>query len=273
MRRRSLIVIAAAMAVLWAPHPMARELKPHAVAAFERYVRLTEARMTGELSGSSPFLWIDRQPVPNRSAVLARLGRGEVVSAQLEIREEGRQIDVPSALIHHWIGTVLLPGVPLDRAAAFVQRYERYPDVFKPMIQRAHVLNRSGDVFTVAMRTRAEKVITVVLDADYRVEYRRLSPARLYTKSVASRIHEIADAGQPSERRTPSEDGRGYLWRLHTYCWFEAKPEGTYEQCESVSLTANAPWLLRPMIKPFITGIPRETLEFTLGRVRKELAK
>lgn len=273
MRRRSLIVITAAMTVLWAPQPRARELTPQAVAAFERYVQLTEARMTGEVAGSSPFLWIDRQPVPDRVAVVARLGRGEVVSAQLHTREGTRKIDAPSALIHHWIGTVLLPGVPLDRAAAFVQRYERYPEIFTPMIERANVLNRSGDVFTVAMRTRAEKVITVVLDADYRVEYRRVSPARLYTRSVASRIHEIADAGQPSERRTPSENGRGYLWRLHTYCWFEAKPEGTYEQCESVSLTANAPWLFRPIIKPFITGIPRETLEFTLGRVRKELAK
>jgi hypothetical protein len=273
MRRRSLIVITAAMAALWAPQPRARELKPQAVTAFERYVRLTEARMEGEVAGSSPFLWLDRQKDPARAGLLTRLGRGEVVSAQLDTRDGARRIDAPSALIHHWIGTVLLPGVPLDRAAAFVQRYERYRDVFTPMIQRAIVLNRSGDVFDVAMRTWAKKVITVVLDADYRVEYRRLSPARLYTKSVASRIHEIADAGQPSERRTPSEEGRGYLWRLHTYCWFEAEPEGTYEQCESVSLTANAPWLFRPIVKPFIKGIPRETLEFTLGRVRERVGQ
>ena len=106
---------------------------------------------------------------------------------------------------------------------------------------RAIVRNRSGDGFDVAMRTWAKKVLTVVLDADYHVEYRRLSPTRLYTKSVASRIHEIADAGEPSERCTPSEEGRGYLWRLHTYGWFEQKPEGTDEQCESVSLTANSP--------------------------------
>jgi hypothetical protein len=38
MRRRSLIVITAAMAALWAPQPRARELKPQAVTAFERYV-------------------------------------------------------------------------------------------------------------------------------------------------------------------------------------------------------------------------------------------
>ena len=166
MRRRSLIVITAAMTVLWAPQPRARDLTPQAVAAFERYVQLTEARMTGEVAGSSPFLWIDRQPVPDRVAVVARLGRGEVVSAQLHTREGTRKIDAPSALIHHWIGTVLLPGVPLDRAAAFVQRYERYPEIFTPMIERANVLNRSGDVFTVAMRTRAEKGSPVVLDAD-----------------------------------------------------------------------------------------------------------
>jgi hypothetical protein len=121
-----LIVITAVMAVLSAPQPLASELTPQAVAAFERYVRLTEARMDGEVAGSSPFLWLDRQPGPDRARLVARLGRGEVVSAQLDTRDGTRRIDAPSALIHHWIGTVLLPGVPLDRAAAFVQRYERY---------------------------------------------------------------------------------------------------------------------------------------------------
>ena len=56
-------------------------------------------------------------------------------------------------MIHHWIGTVLLPGVSLEKARAFVQNYERYPSLFGPMIQRAKVLNRTGDQFVVQMRT------------------------------------------------------------------------------------------------------------------------
>ena len=37
------------------------ELKPATLAAFDRYVTLTEKRMAGEMSGASPFLWIERR--------------------------------------------------------------------------------------------------------------------------------------------------------------------------------------------------------------------
>jgi hypothetical protein len=246
----------------------ALELKPATLAAFETYVRVTELRMAAEVDGRSPFLWVDRQPAAARPGLLARLAAGEVISERLETREGRRAIEAPSGLIHHWIGTVLLPRATLDRVTAFVQNYDQYATVFAPMIQRASILGRTGDVFDVRMRTWAKKVITVVIDADYRVEYRRLSPARLYTRSVVSNVFEVDDAGGPGETRKPADQGTGFLWRLHTYCWFEERPEGVYEQCESVSLTRNAPLGLGWLIRPFITGIPRETLEFTLGKVR-----
>ncbi len=88
------------------------------------------------------------------------------------------------------------------------------------------------------------------------------------TKSIASNIYEVDDAGTPGERRTPADRGQGFLWRLNTYCWFDQRPEGVYEQCESISLTRDVPFGLGWIIKPFITSIPKETLEFTLGKVR-----
>jgi hypothetical protein len=45
----------------------ARELKPATLAAFDKYVKLTEARMADEIHGTSPFLWIDRQPEADRN--------------------------------------------------------------------------------------------------------------------------------------------------------------------------------------------------------------
>jgi hypothetical protein len=247
------------------------ELKPATLASFDRYVRLTEARMEAEVSGRSPFLWIDRQPEAARAALHARLQRGEIISERLETRDGPRRIGVDAGMIHHWIGTVLLPGVTLDRATAFVQNYPRYPQLFSPLIQRAQVLKATPDRFDVAMRTSMKKVLTVVIDADYGVEYRRISSARLYTRSVATNIHQVDHAGEPSEKRIPGDRSSGFLWRINTYCWFEARAEGTYEQCESVSLTRDTPFGLGWLINPFITGIPRETLEFTLGRVRDGL--
>ena len=248
--------------------PPDADLEPATVAAFERYVTLTEARMAGEMAGTSPFLWIDRQG-SGRQALLERLKRGEVVSAALQTREGKAEIDVPDGLIHHWVGTVLLPGATIGRVMAFVKDYPQYPARFAPMIQRARVLKQSPDHFDVTMRTWTKKVLTVVIDADYGIDYRTLSPTRVATRSVASNVYEVEEPGTPDERRTPADRGQGFLRRLNTYCWFDQRSEGVYEQCESISLTRGVPFGLGWMVNPFVTSIPRETMEFTLGKVRK----
>ena len=263
---------ALAIAVLALTASSEADLRPATIAAFERYVTLTEGRMAGEMSGASPFLWIDRQ-AGGRQALLEKLKRGEVVSARLQTRDGKAEIDVPDGLIHHWVGTVLLPGATIGRVMAFVKDYPQYPARFAPMIQRARVLKQSPDHFDVAMRTWAKKVLTVVIDADYGVDYRTLRPTSVVTRSVASNIHEVEDAGTPGERRTLAERGQGFLWRFNNYCWFDERPEGVYEQCESISLTRDVPFGLGWVIKPFITSIPRETLEFTLGKVRAGAGK
>lgn len=267
--RLSALAIAVLALVRAAPEA---DLQPATLAAFDRYVTLTEARMAGEMSGASPFLWIDRQ-ADGRRALLERLKLGEVVSARLQTRDGKAEIDVPDGLIHHWVGTVLVPGATIDRVMAFVKDYPQYPARFAPMIQRARVLKQSPDRFDVSMRTWAKKVVTVVIDADYGVNYRTLRPTSVVTRSVVSNVYEVENAGTAGERRTPAERGQGFLWRLNTYCWFDERPEGVYEQCESISLTRDVPYGLGWMIKPFITSIPRETMEFTLGKVRAGAGK
>ena len=66
--------------------------------------------------------------------------------------------------------------------------------------------------------------------------------------------------------------GVGYLWRFQMWCSFDQRPEGTYEQCESVSLTRGIPLGLGWIVGPFVNSIPRETLELTLGRIREGLS-
>jgi hypothetical protein len=272
MTLRLIALAAGWIAAAGAVAPADGDLQPAAVAAFDRYARLTEQRMAAEIDGRSPLLWIDRQPASERSALVARLRAGEVVSERLQTRDGAKEIEAEGALIHHWIGTVLLPGATLDRTRAFVEAYERYPQTFGPLIQRARVLKRTGERFDVAMRTATSRGgLDVVIDADYAIEYRRVAPARLVTRSEASNIFEVHDAGAPGESRTPAARGRGYLYRLNTYCSFEERPEGTYEQCESVSLTTGIPWMFAWIVKPFVMKIPRDTLEFTLSRVRAGL--
>ncbi len=251
---------------------MVAELRPDTRAAFDRYVTLTEARMAVELDGRAPFLWIDRQPDADRRALAERLRRGEVVSELLETRDGAAAVPISGGMIHHWVGTVLLAGVRLDRTLAFLRDYDRYAEHFGPTIQRSRVLRKDDARFVVVLRTWGKKMtVTAVHDADYVIEYRRLSPTRLFTRNIATSIRHVESAGEPGERAVPGDQSSGLLWRLHTYCSFEERPEGTYEQCESISLTRTAPFGLGWLINRFVDEIPRETLEFTLGRVRDRL--
>jgi hypothetical protein len=271
MRRPIAVLAMASLAFLGPRDLTAAELKPATLAAFERYVQLTETRMAGERAGTSPFLWIDRQRASDQTHLRADLGAGRVLVERLETRSGGDEISVPDGLVHHWIGTVLLPGVPLDRVIAFVRDYANYPADFGPMIRSARVLAESANHFDVAMRTETHKVVTVVIDADYAIDYQPIGGSRVWTKSVATNVREVEAAGSPGERARPAEQGTGYLWRLNNYCAFEARPEGTYEQCESISLSRALPFGIGWIVAPFVTSVPREALEFTLGRVRSAL--
>ena len=51
----------------------------------------------------------------------------------------------------------------------------------------------------------------------------------------------------------------------------EERDGGVYVQNEAVSLTRDIPAVLAWMIEPFITSIPKETLEFTLKATRESV--
>jgi hypothetical protein len=59
---------------------------------------------------------------------------------------------------------------------------------------------------------------------------------------------------------------------LYTYWRFLERDGGTYVQCESITLTRGIPVGFGWLIRPFITSIPRESLEFTLTTTRRTLA-
>ena len=248
--------------------PSTGQLTPGTLSAFDRYVTLTEQRMRSELSGATPFLWIDRQPASTRAQLLADLKAGRVISERLTLHDNGREVVPEAGILHHWVGTVLIPGTSLEQTKSFVQDYNRYAEHFAPMIQHSKLLSKNGDRFVVSLRTMTKKVITVVVEGDYIIDYRMLGPTKMTTKSVTTNIHEI-----DGETRHPVDQRDAFMWRLHNYCSFEQRAEGVYEQCESISLSRQIPWVVRPIVRPFVTGVPRETLELTLGTVRAKLAR
>jgi hypothetical protein len=249
----------------------AADLQANTAVAFDRYVRLTEMRLNEETRGIIPFLWIDSLTEAERHDADGRLRRGEVIVRRMETRDAGRAIDIPGGLCHHWIGTVFLPGVTLDRTAALMQAYSDYHEIYRPVVRRSGLLSRDGDHFTVSLQLVMKKAVSVVLNTEYDVSYVRASSERMQVRSVTTRIAEVQHADALDEQEKPIGHDSGFLWRFNNYCALEERHEGTYVQCETVSLSRSIPTGLGWLIGPFVTGIPRESLTFTLQAMRRAL--
>jgi len=59
------------------------------------------------------------------------------------------------------------------------------------------------------------------------------------------------------------------MWRMETWWRVEERDGSVYVQSEVASLTRDIPAGLGWMIKPFVMGIPKESLTFTLEATRK----
>jgi hypothetical protein len=251
----------------------AADLQDRTRQAFERYVDVTEARIEQELRDAGRGLWVDRLQPAQRTGAERQLRAGEVLVARLESRAGGKPIDIPDGKVHHWIGTVFIPGATLSRTIQMVQDYDRYPRIYQPAIRRSTTVARDDSRFKVSMQMFMKKVISVVLNADFDVVYRSLGPTRMYVPSVATRIAEVEDPDTPQAREKPIGRDNGFLWRFNNYCLFEERDGGTYMQCESVSLSRSIPVGLAWLIGPFVTSIPRESLTFTLTAARRHLTE
>ncbi len=247
------------------------EQSPATREAFDRYVRITEARISTELTPGGAFLWPDKLHGGERDGAYAALRRGEIQIERVATLDHGQEIFCPRGMIHHWVGIVFVPGATLDQTLRMVQDYDHHAEVYAPDVVRSKLISRSGDNFRVFMRFRRKKIVTVVLDTEHDVRYQRLDATRAASRSVSTRIQEVHDAGAPDERDLPEGEGGGFLWRINSYWRFQERDGGTYVQCESVSLTRDIPTGFGWLIGPFVESIPRESLRFTLEAARNHL--
>ena len=254
------------------PGVMNVELKPETVAAFDRYVQLTEARVNGEVLQTEKFLYVDGLPPGRRSEALAALKRGEMSMEPLQTLDfSGQKMKAPEAIIHHWLGTVFVPGANLQQTLALMEDYNRHQDIYKPEVVRSRMLSRQGNDFKIYYRLRKRKVITVTLNTNHDIHYYPVDSTRWYSRSYSTRIAEVVNADTPNEREKPVGHDGGFLWRINSYWKFEEKDGGVYIECESISLTRDIPTGLGWLIKPFVTSIPEESLAMTMSATRAAL--
>jgi len=273
-RLAAFVLVASALNQVAVPDPLAAgpalpKLKTETQEAFERYVKQVEARNEGELKRGSALLWVDGLPEKQRAEAYAALKRGEVKMQKLEILDNDKPIVCPGGMIHHWTGVVLIPGAKLEDVLGVLEDYDQHSVYYAPDVERSKIESREGDHFRVFLRFRRHKVITVVLDTEHELQYFNDAAGRAHSRSSAVRIAEVENAGKSDEReKTPGDDG-GFMWRMETWWRMEERDGGVYVQSEVASLTRDIPAALAWMIKPFVTGIPKETLTFTLEATRK----
>jgi hypothetical protein len=253
--------------------PAPPKLKSETQAAFDRYIKLVELRNEAELKRDTSILWIDGLPEQQRLAAYAELKRGDVKMQKLEILDNEKPIACPGGMIHHWTGLVFIPSAKVDDVLAVLEDYDRHSVYYAPDVERSKVESREGDHFRVFLRFRRHKVITVVLNTEHDVQYFHDTLGKAHSRSSAVRIAEVENAGKSDEReKAPGDDG-GFMWRMETWWRMEEREGGVYVQSEVASLTRDIPTGLGWMIKPFVTGIPKESLTFTLEATRTAVEK
>src|SRR5260370_1581712 len=205
---RSIVFLLAALAlhqssalVAQAAEPASPKLKTETKGAFERYVKLAEARNEGELKRGAALLWVDGLPEDRRGEAYAAVKRGEVKMQKLEILDNDKPIVCPGGMIHHWTGVVFVPGAKLEDVLGVLEDYDRHSVYYAPDVERSKIESREGDHFRVFLRFRRHRGVSVVLNTEHEVPYSHDAAGRAHSRSSAVLIGEVEKAGDNDERQ------------------------------------------------------------------------
>jgi hypothetical protein len=237
------------------------DLPPATLDGWNSYAGAVEARRARETSpAGGAFLVLDRGPSAGADL------RGVVSGHPLVKRMEPPGIDVPDALVHHWLGAVFLPGADLD---VLLRRLQSEAPPTSPEVLRATVLARGPSFIKVFLRLQRTKIVTAVYNTEHEVTFVRLDHGRAASRSVATRIAEVDAVGTAAERERTTGDDRGFLWRLNAYWRYRTVPGGVVAECESISLSRDVPFGLGAIAGPIIRSTARESMERTLASLRE----
>ena len=195
---RTLALIFAGCLALPAP-VNAADLQPQTAQAYDRYIDLTGAQVTAELAQSGPYLWVERLPAAQRATDEEQLRNGQLVIERLETLDAGKPIVTPGGIIHHWIGTIFVPGATLAQTLSFMQDYDHKVEYFKPDIVRSKILRHEGDDYFVLLRFYKKKIITTVIDTDQEVHYHVVDSTHAFSRSRTTRVQEVENAGKSNK--------------------------------------------------------------------------
>ena len=240
----------------------AAQLQPETIRAFEHHVA-AESWQTKALAENASFLSTAASPEQRRL-----LQNGETIVNP--VRGKG-DVAIEKGLVHHWIGGVFVAGRTADDALALLRDFDSYKQVYAGSVEDSKTLDRHGEVYQTFLRLRKHRVVTVVLNTEYDVEFSRVDEKRWHSRSASTRIAQVKDADSPEEQELPVGDDSGFLWRIVTFWRVEEADGGVYLECEVIGLTRGVPYGLGWLIRPIIRSFPRESLSETLSETQHAL--
>ena len=262
---RNLVVVVLLVGVSSTAMPkMPPALNDTTVRAFESYVAAVQARNDRNLRQGN-FLSLDDSAVPGRPDAFSKLRAGEILVRPINSEHEK---DIPGGMVHDWQGNIFIRGAKIDDVLRILEDYDRHSIYYAPDVEKSKLESHNGDHYRAFLRFRRRNVITVVLNTEHDITYYRDSPTRAHSRSSAVHIAEVDNPG-PNEKEKKLGEDNGFLWRMETWWHLEEKDGGVYLQNEVVTLTRDVPAGLGWAMEPFITSIPKESLEFTLGATRR----
>jgi putative flippase GtrA len=258
------------LAIALPAHASAADLTAATRRAWQRYVATAEARIERELASPGPFLSLDFDAAEPRQRARRELRAGTVVIKNLE-GEEGVQI--PDGTIHHWRGAVFIPGATVHDVLEAVSdptgaRAHRQEDVLE-----ARVLSRSPNALRLFLKLQRRVIVSATYNTEHQVTYRTHGSNRASSRSVATRIAEVVNAGEPDEHERPPGVDRGFMWGMNSYWRYESVPGGVIVELESLTLSRSVPWGVGTVVSPLVDRVARESLTRTLVALRARFAE
>jgi len=240
----------------------AGELKKETLDGWAEYLETFKSTTNDRLKPGHSFLWTHENQ--NREQ---EVRNGQIFAGPADAHMPRR---APSGLIHHWIGAAFIPDTRVDDVIGTVREYDRYKDFYPPVVLSSKALHRSAteDRFLVQMMNKSV-LSKIALEMECRSTYFDVDPHRRYSISESTRIQEIEDYGQPSERKLPPDEGGGYIWRLYSVTRFEERDGGVYLEIEALALTRDIPGALRWIVDPIVRRVSKNSLLMSLRQTQE----
>lgn len=254
-----------------APLPEPPPIPAETAAGWQRYVSAAEQRITLQMQSARQFLGLDFESSASADRQTVLSG-ALVVGPMPGVAGGTGSSDVPGGWIHHWRGAVLIPRVGLDQL--FQRLQAEVPGSGQDDVLASAILQRDGPRLRVFLKVQRRQnliglaAITAVYATEHLVTFARRDATRGSSTSTATRIAELSGAGTPDERELAPGQDHGFLWRWNSYWRYQQVAAGVIAECESITLSRQAPYGTRWAAEPLAAEAASESMTRALGSLR-----